>query len=170
MYPFSLYVEVGQAGIEPAAYTNQKIKHNTKFYKLFCITILMLQEIQDILLLQKREIETRMKEPYIQRDASLELKNDLIKVIIGPRRAGKSFFAFHYLKSAGPFGYANFDDEKLTEVQNYDEILEAMNTVYNHPTYVLFDEIQNLPKWELFVNRLQRQGYNLIITRSEERR
>jgi predicted AAA+ superfamily ATPase len=141
-------------------------QHNANFYKLFCITIIMLQEIQDILLLQKREIEARTKEPYIKRETALELKNDLIKVIIGPRRAGKSFFALHYLKSAGSFGYINFDDEKLTEIQNYDELLAAMNTVYNHPSYVFFDEIQNLPKWELLVNRLQRQGYNLIITGS----
>src|SRR3989338_8255604 len=41
-----------------------------------------------------------------------------------------------------------------------------MNTVYDNPTYVLFDEIQNLPKWELFVNRLQRRGINLILTGS----
>lgn len=126
----------------------------------------MLQEIQDILLLQKREVEAQTKEPYITRDTTLNLKNNLIKVIVGPRRAGKSFFALHYLKNTGSFGYINFDDEKLTDAQNYDEILTAMNTVYNNPTYVLFDEIQNLPKWELFVNRLQRQGYNLLITGS----
>jgi len=29
-----------------------------------------------------------------------------------------------------------------------------------------FDEIQNLPRWELFVNRLQRQGYNIVVTGS----
>jgi len=126
----------------------------------------MLQEIQDILLLQKREIDLRMNELYIERHTTLELQNDLIKVIVGPRRAGKSFFALHYLQQIGSFGYVNFDDEKLTEVKNYDEIISAMNLVYNHPKYVLFDEIQNLPKWELFTNRLQRQGYNLIITGS----
>jgi uncharacterized protein len=126
----------------------------------------MLQEIQDILLQQKREIEARTKEPYIKRDTTIGLNNDLIKVIIGPRRAGKSFYAMHYLKNAGSFGYINFDDEKLIEVQNYDELLAAMNIVYDQPTFLLFDEIQNLPKWELFVNRLQRQGYNLIITGS----
>ena len=41
-----------------------------------------------------------------------------------------------------------------------------MNSVYDNPEFVLFDEIQNLPKWELFANRLQRQGYKLIITGS----
>lgn len=126
----------------------------------------MLQEIQDILLLQKREMETRINEQYIERTTALDLTNTIIKVIIGPRRAGKSFFALHFLRTIGTFGYVNFDDEKLSEILNYDEIISAMNIVYNNPKSVLFDEIQNLPKWELFTNRLQRQGYNLVLTGS----
>ncbi len=123
--------------------------------------------IRDILLLQKREIDLKLKEPYRERLAeSRKLKSPLIKVIIGPRRAGKSFFALHFLSKEGHFGHVNFDDEKLVEVKNYDEIIEVVNSLYNNPKTILLDEIQNLPKWELFVNRLQRQGYNLIITGS----
>ena len=52
--------------------------------------------IRDILLIQKRELEDRIKERYIERNGSPnKLNNNLIKVIIGPRRAGKSFFAIH---------------------------------------------------------------------------
>ena len=126
----------------------------------------MLQEIKEIITLQKREIEKKLKEIYIERSQDLKLNNDLIKVIVGPRRAGKSFFAIHFLNREGKFGYVNFDDEKLTETKNYDEIITAMNSVYDAPKYVLFDEIQNLPKWELFANRLQRQGYSIVITGS----
>ena len=126
----------------------------------------MLQEIKEILTLQKREIEKELKKRYIERKQNLKLNNDLIKVIVGPRRAGKSFFSIHFLNKEGKFGYVNFDDEKLTETKNYDEIITAMSSVYDSPKFVLFDEIQNLPKWELFVNRLQRQGYNLVITGS----
>jgi len=129
----------------------------------------MLQEIKEIIILQKREIETKLKEKYIERNQSLKLNNDLIKIIVGPRRAGKSFFAIHFLNKQGNFGYVNFDDEKLVDVENYDEIITAMNSIYNNPKFVLFDEIQNLPKWELFVNRLQRQGYNLVITGSNSK-
>lgn len=126
--------------------------------------------IRDILLIQKREIEKRVKERYIKRDIELKkIDSDLIKVIMGPRRAGKSFFAIHMLNEVDNFGYVNFDDEKLTEVKNYDEIINTINSIYNNPRYVLFDEIQNLEKWELFVNRLQRQGYNLIITGSNSK-
>ena len=34
---------------------------------------------------------------------------------------------------------------------------------------VMLDEIQNLNNWELFVNKLKRRGYNLIITGSNSK-
>jgi hypothetical protein len=123
--------------------------------------------IKDALILQKREVESRVKEGYIGRRVKTPgWDNDLIKVIIGPRRAGKSFFAVHELSKRGNFGYANFDDEALSEVTDYNEVIDGINEVYDTPKCLLFDEIQNLPKWELFVNRLQRQGYDLVITGS----
>jgi len=123
--------------------------------------------IRDIILIQKRELESRLKEKYVERSInSTKLSSSLINVIIGPRRAGKSFFAVHALSRQGIFGYANFDDEKLIETKDYNEIIDAINTIYNNPKYILLDEIQNLDKWELFANRLNRQGYNIVITGS----
>lgn len=126
--------------------------------------------IRDVLLIQKRELESRFKEKYVERDIDLRrINNNLINVIIGPRRSGKSFFAIHVLNKMGSFGYANFDDERLVEVKDYDEIVNTIDSIYNNPKYLLFDEIQNLEKWELFVNRLQRQGHNLVITGSNSK-
>lgn len=120
--------------------------------------------------MQKRELEKQLKEKYVERSIDLKkFNNDLIKIITGPRRAGKSFFAVHTLCKFGNFGYANFDDEKLCEVDNYNEIIDAINSLYKNPKYLLLDEIQNLDKWELFVNRLKRQGYNLTITGSNSK-
>ena len=124
--------------------------------------------LRDIVLVQKREIENRFQEAYIERKISTpwNIGDDLIKVISGPRRAGKSFYAIHMLQKTGSYGYANFDDERLTAVEDYDEIISSVNTVYGNPHYILLDEIQNLPRWEMFVNRLQRQGIRLFITGS----
>lgn len=123
--------------------------------------------IKDIIILQKRELVQKLKELYIPREAEFkEIKSNLIKVVIGPRRAGKSSFSIHCLNKLSSFGYVNFDDEKLIDVADYNEIISAVDSVYDKPKYLLLDEIQNLAKWELFVNRLQRQGYNLIITGS----
>jgi predicted AAA+ superfamily ATPase len=120
---------------------------------------------------QKEDKERLMNRPYIQRTKESEAEklrsSDLIKVILGPRRAGKSVFAFLLLKDKD-FAYFNFDDESAPgdEKIDLDELMAELKHAYGDTTYILFDEIQNLPKWELFVNRLHRAGYNLVITGS----
>ncbi|MFH1750774.1 MAG: ATP-binding protein [Candidatus Micrarchaeota archaeon] len=122
---------------------------------------------KDVVIIQKRELESKWSEGYVERDSKLKaLNSNMIKVIIGPRRSGKSFFAMHALKGEGKFGYVNFDDERLASIPDFDEILEAVNSSYENPKTLLLDEIQNVDKWELLVNRLQRQGLNLVITGS----
>ena len=107
--------------------------------------------LKDIVLVQKRELEDRLQERYVERRLSVswQLGDDLIKVITGPRRAGKSFFAVHLIQQAGSYGYVNFDDERLTAAADLDEIVSAINDVYGNPRCLLLDEIQNLPNWEL---------------------
>jgi len=124
--------------------------------------------LNDILLLQKREIEQRLTEPYVRRHvpAAEASDHDMVRVILGPRRAGKSFYAMHLVHDLGDFGYVNFDHERLVELEDYDALLRAVDTVYDRPRQLLLDEVQNLPRWELLVNRLQRQGYRLTVTGS----
>ena len=43
----------------------------------------------------------------------------LIKIIMGPRRAGKSIFAIQMLKGVD-FAYVNFDDERLADTDDFD--------------------------------------------------
>jgi len=121
--------------------------------------------IKSILARQKEELRRIRSRRYIKRNIIIPaLGKSIIKVISGPRRAGKSFFAIHEL--AENVGYVNFDNENLVNVENYEEIIEALKSLYNNPKTIFFDEIQNLPRWELFVNRLQRQGYELILSGS----
>ncbi len=93
------------------------------------------------------------------------LQHQLSKVVVGPRRAGKSVQCFLALKGLN-FAYLNFDDESFLRLDDYDDILAVLTEVYGEVDYYFFDEIQNLPNWELFVNKLQRRGYNLILTGS----
>jgi predicted AAA+ superfamily ATPase len=123
--------------------------------------------LRDVILLQKREIERQLQERYVEREVDLQkFSHDLINVIVGPRRAGKSFFAMHAVGGLGSFGYVNFDDERLIQLDDYDELVAILDSLYKKPKHLLLDEVQNLPKWELFINRLQRQGYLLTITGS----
>ncbi len=120
---------------------------------------------------QKQDKERLLSLPYVERtkekDAQKWLSSDLIKVILGPRRAGKSVFALMLLKEQS-FAYFNFDDESLPgkEKIDLDELMTELKLVYGETKYILFDEIQNLTNWELFVNRLHRAGYNLVLTGS----
>jgi len=123
--------------------------------------------VKDAVLQQKRELDLRIKERYIPRDVVIrDTESSLVKIVIGPRRAGKSFFVTRYLMENGLFGYVNFDDEQLTGPQKIPDLLAAVKDLYGGTRTLLLDEVQNIPKWELVANRLARQGYNLYITGS----
>jgi len=129
-----------------------------------------MQKIIDSVTLQKREIETTLQKRYIQRDLRLvDLDKPIIKAILGPRRAGKSFFAAHEASRLGPFAYLNFDDEILSRVGDNELLIESARQVYGKPLVWVLDEVQNLADWELFVNRLHRRGFNLIVTGSNSK-
>lgn len=128
--------------------------------------------LNNVVLKQKQEKEHLLSLDYVPRtkegEARKWLDSDLIKVVLGPRRAGKSVFSLRLLKDR-PFGYFNFDDEGLPPTYDdrfYDDLITQLHLVYGQTKTLLLDEIQNLPRWELFVNRLQRAGYNLILTGS----
>ena len=95
------------------------------------------------------------------------MATDLIKVIYGVRRCGKSVFSFQLLKEKNS-AYINFDDERIVGINadDLDEVIQAFYQVYGDIKYVLLDEIQNIPGWELFVSRIMRQGFNVVITGS----
>lgn len=125
--------------------------------------------MKEIILSHKAEKEKLLAKGGVLREELKTIRsgaeNKLIRVIVGPRRAGKSTFAFQWLKDKN-FAYVNFDDDRLSENVSGDKMIEAVKAVYGDTPHLLLDEIQNIPRWELFVNRLQRQGYQLVITGS----
>ncbi len=93
------------------------------------------------------------------------LANPLIKLITGPRRVGKSVFALLMLRGKN-FAYLNFDDNLLLDKWDEDSVMAILDDVYFGYDYLLLDEIQNLPDWDMWVSKLYRRGKNLIITGS----
>lgn len=128
--------------------------------------------IRNILAQQREERDALLQQKYIQRiddEAIAEyLNTSLIKLITGPRRAGKSVMALQILKNKN-FAYLNFDDDLLLNNFEEDMVIQSLNDVYAGYTCLLLDEIQNLPNWELWVGKLYRRGINLIITGSNSR-
>ncbi len=125
-----------------------------------------------ILMDQRAELNRKLEsETIIKREAFSEaetfLKSNLIKVVTGARRCGKSTFAAQLLKGKS-YGYVNFDDEVIASIptEQLNHVLESMYEVYGKFDYLLLDEIQNIDRWELFVNRLHRSGINIVVTGS----
>jgi len=73
--------------------------------------------LKDIVSSQKKQKEQLLTLTYIGRFKELFgrkwLDSNLIKVVLGPRRSGKSVFSLMLLKDR-PFMYFNFDDEVLS--------------------------------------------------------
>ena len=113
--------------------------------------------IKRIIKQQQEEREGLMKQQYIKRidDGLISdyLTTNLIKLITGPRRSGKSVLALQLLKGCN-FAYLNFDDDLLLKHFDEDAVVQVLNEVYSGYNYLLLDEIQNLTDWELWVNKL----------------
>lgn len=125
--------------------------------------------IKNIIYQQLEERDSLLKQSYVKRiDVELKaeyLKTGLIKLITGPRRAGKSVLSLQMLENVN-FAYLNFDDDLLLKYFDENAVVQALNEVYPNYNYLFLDEIQNLPNWELWVNKLYRRGINLIVTGS----
>lgn len=125
--------------------------------------------MKNIIFNQKTERDELMARPYQQRQTKYNteelLANPLIKLITGPRRVGKSVFALLMLQGKN-FAYLNFDDAQLLENWNEDLVMSALDDIYPGYDYILLDEVQNLPNWDMWVSKLYRRGKNLVITGS----
>jgi predicted AAA+ superfamily ATPase len=143
------------------------------FKRKFALSILMnTKTIQTILNDQRQDIQRICKEKNIIERENLifwkkTMDSNLIKVVTGVRRSGKSVLSFQLLNNRN-YAYINFDDERLVGLKASDlnTVLEACYQQLGEFTYIFLDEIQNIEGWELFVNRLNRQGFNVLITGS----
>ena len=130
-----------------------------------------ISDIEKVLLEQQDELEALEGEVLIHRPEEdlINLKSKLAQVVIGVRRSGKSTLCFNALRKAGVhYAYANFDDERLEELEtkDLDNVLQTLYKIYGKFDYLFLDEIQNIDGWPLFVNRLLRQRIHIIITGS----
>ncbi len=138
------------------------------------------------LILSQRKIFLSITNPIEREIISDNLfdKIDALKeavVITGIRRSGKSFLMRliwrkikEIKKTSGEnFLYFNFEDEKLLNfsANDFSILLECFHEVINidrkKKIYLFFDEIQNISRWEKFINRLLEESrYKIYITGS----
>ncbi|MEM5881774.1 MAG: ATP-binding protein [Candidatus Aenigmatarchaeota archaeon] len=109
----------------------------------------------------------------IKRELEVPLNTSFIVSIIGPRRAGKTYYLFQ-IKNLKPNSlYLNFEDSRLIGVEFKDirEIIRLFEEIYGiKPTYLLLDEIQNVENWEIIIREIHDlKLYKIIITGSSSK-
>lgn len=125
--------------------------------------------MKTILLSQRKERDDLLAQNYIARHTAVDpedlLRSHLIKLITGPRRVGKSTQALLMLRNKN-FAYLNFDKQELRDNWNADLVMRLLDEIYPNYEYLMLDEVQNLPNWDVWVTELFRGGKNLVITGS----
>ncbi|MDR2585834.1 MAG: ATP-binding protein [Prevotellaceae bacterium] len=110
---------------------------------------------------------------FTERDYSME--DRLNWVLVGVRRAGKSYMLFRQVQKLLQNGhslfeilYFNFEDDRLPlmSTADLDLIKICYEEMYNHKPIFFLDEIQIVPNWEKFARRLADQRYHVFVTGS----
>lgn len=103
----------------------------------------------------------------LYRESKLPQISGKVDTVIGMRRTGKTYFLYQVMQEKLQQGipkermlYINFDDERLLPL-NTTQLQLIPDTYYRlFPAFkqekceFFFDEIQNIPSWELFIRRL----------------
>ncbi len=127
--------------------------------------------LETILADQSEELALKQTNHFCQRkeEEKIDLDSTQAQVVIGVRRSGKSTLCYNVLtRKRIKFAYVNFDDERLIDITGNDlnDVLEVLYKINGDFNYLFIDEIQNIPEWYLFVNRLLRKQMHVIITGS----
>jgi predicted AAA+ superfamily ATPase len=109
----------------------------------------------------------KLLKDVVVRDAQFPEAPTKVKVAIGMRRAGKTYFVYQQILKMIEEGinktailYINFEDDRLLPLneQRLAKLVDAFYSLYpeNHDRkcYLFFDEIQNVNNWPLVIRRL----------------
>ncbi len=121
--------------------------------------------MKNILKIIIKDFHSRPFPDFTPRELDVPVDLGKIVSIIGPRRAGKTWYFFQLMANLEKQGvrreqilYLNFEDERLDFQTGYDQILDAYMELYPDIApgniYLFFDEIQELPNWEKYIRRL----------------
>ena len=100
------------------------------------------------------------------RSLSLPEEPGRIITVIGARRVGKTYLLFQHIRKLREkvdktkILYVNFENDKLFpfSLEKAQQIIETYYEMYpfhkQQKVYFFFDEIQNIPEWNLFIRRL----------------
>lgn len=128
------------------------------------------QVLKQILRENQQEVERYVVEPR-----NIQLDGFPCRVIVGVRRAGKSYMLYHRMQQLLAEGhkwdemlYLNFEDERLDgfTANDFNLLLECHQEMYGRRPMLFLDEIQNIDGWHKFARRMADSQYTIYITGS----
>lgn len=125
--------------------------------------------LKKVILEQKKQFDEKYFERERLTDLKEKSKSDLIVIISGIRRCGKSVLLFQFKQAQKEQDYyLNFDDDRLInfEVDDFEKLYEVFTELFGEQKTFYFDEIQNVKNWEVFVRRLNDYKNKVYITGS----
>ena len=116
---------------------------------------------------------TLVPENIFKRDLEIsEIKLNKAITIIGPRRAGKSYYLYSLFKKEEKPVFINFEDNQLQGIKNneLELIKECAKELFGPEklTY-FFDEIQEVDNWEKFIVTIINEGNKVFLTGSNSK-
>lgn len=128
------------------------------------------QLLKQILKENQEEVERYVVEPR-----QLRLDDFPCRVLVGVRRAGKSYMLYHRIQQLLAEGrkwdeilYLNFEDERVENfgTDDFNRLLECHQEMYGKRPMLFLDEIQNIDGWHKFARRMADRKYTIFITGS----
>ena len=138
--------------------------------------------------MNKSEIEEYLKDfqkkelpILIRRSLEIASTNKII-TIIGPRRAGKTYFLYEQMEDLLKKGikkesivYLNFEEPRLIGItfKEIRDIIKLQWEIYpesiKNKLYIFIDEPQNVKNWEIAVRGLNDEGFKIFLTGSSSK-
>lgn len=129
--------------------------------------MILKETLRKIAISQREELmqDTGMERTLLQK---IDLRVPQALIITGVRRCGKSILLQQLMKEQPHCHYFNFEDQRMTtfEVSDFEKLEEVLSEMNAKANLFFFDEIQNVPQWELFVRKLLNSRKKCIITGS----
>ncbi len=98
----------------------------------------------------------------------IKLSSKFAFIISGVRRCGKSTLLNQLIEKQKIFYYLNLEDPRLEsfELNDFNKVDKIFKEKYGNEGVYFFDEIQNVPKWEIFVRHLVDTNNKVVLTGS----
>ncbi|HLC79066.1 MAG TPA: ATP-binding protein [archaeon] len=130
--------------------------------------MLLTETIRGAVIAQREDL-ARLKEGIL-REVLPQIDPDmhLAIVLCGIRRCGKSTLMRQLMKKVKGFYYFNFEDPRIAgfEIADFQKLDEVFSEEYGALQHYFFDEVQNVPGWEIFVRSRLDAGKKFVITGS----